>query len=126
MVILIRTFDFLKWILPKAERFPKLYRNSVTHRLKGAALDFQEALFMAQSFDGQIRLRHLRQADAHLSMVRLYLRLALEWGWFNRGQYAHVSRMVAELGKLLGGWIRATLNEIAREKKPGATQKRKS
>ena len=126
MVILTRTFDFLKWLLPQVERFPKLYRSSVTQRLKAAALDFQEALFLAQSFDGQIRLRHLRQADAHLSMVRLYLRLALAWGWLNRGQYAHVSRLVAELGKLLGGWTRATQTEIAQEKARESAKKRRS
>ena len=56
----------------------------------------------------KIRLRHLRQADAHLNKVRLYLRLAHQWGWLSAGQYEHVSRMVAEIGRLLGGWIKQT------------------
>lgn len=108
MVIFSRTYDLLGWLLPKAEHFPKLYRSTVTQRLMDAVLDFQEALYEAQAFDGKIRLRHLRQADAHLNKVRLYLRLTQQWGWLSLGQYEHAGRMVAEIGRLLGGWIRDT------------------
>jgi hypothetical protein len=108
MVILTRTYDLLNWLLPKSERFPKLYRSTVTQRLMNAALDLQESLLEAQAYRDKIRLRHLRAADVHLSKLRLYLRLAQQWGWLSPGQYEHVSRMVAEIGNLLGGWIRQT------------------
>jgi hypothetical protein len=71
-------------------------------------LDFQESLLEALSYQGKIRLRHLRQADVHLNKVRLYLRLVHQWGWLSLGQYEHVSQMVAEIGRLLGGWIKQT------------------
>lgn len=108
MIILTRTFDLLTWLLPKSERFPKVYRYTVTQRMMDAALDFQEALFDAQSQGGTTRKKHLRAADAHLNKLRLYLRLAHHWGWFNDGQYRHVSLMVAEVGRLLGGWLQAS------------------
>ena len=106
MVIFTRTFDLLDWLLPKSERFPKIYRGTVTQRLMGSALDFQEALFEAQVNSDKIRLRHLRRADADLNKVRLYLRLVHHWGWLSPGQYEHASRLVAEIGRLLGGWIK--------------------
>lgn len=108
MVIFTRTYDLLHWLLPKSEHFPKLYRSTVTQRLMEAILNFQEALLEAGAYRDKIRLRHLRAADVHLNKVRLYLRLAHQWGWLNAGQYEHVSRMVAEIGRLLGGWIRQT------------------
>lgn len=108
MIILTRTFDLLAWLLPKSARFPKVYRMTITHRLMNAALDFQEALFDAISQGGTTRRKHLRSADAHLNKLRLYLRLAHQWNWLNDGQYRHVSLMVAEIGRLLGGWIKAT------------------
>lgn len=107
MIILTRVYDLLAWLLPKSERFPKTYRLTVTQRLMNAALDFQEALFDAISQGGSTRQKHLRAADAHLNKLRLYLRLAHQWGWFNDGQYRHVSEMVAEIGRLLGGWLNA-------------------
>lgn len=105
MVIFTRTYDLLNWLLPKADRFPKLYRSTVTQRLLEATLNFQESLLAAQAYREKIRLRHLKEADVHLSKVRLYLRLVHDWGWLSRGQYEHVSGMVAEIGRLLGGWI---------------------
>lgn len=108
MVILVRTLDLLKWILPRTERFPRFYRPSVTQRLHDAVLDFQETLYEANARTGRARLEHLTAADAHLNKVRLYLRLAHDWDWLTAGQYEHVSRMVAEIGRLLGGWVKQT------------------
>jgi hypothetical protein len=83
-----------------------VYRRTVVQRMMDAALDFQEALYDAQSQGGSTRRRHLRAADAALNKLRLYLRLAHRWHWLNHGQYRHVSAMVAELGRLLGGWMK--------------------
>lgn len=108
MIILTRTFDLLTWLLPQAEKFPKSQRFVVTQRLTGAALDFQEALFDANAHSGADRLFYLTQASAHLDKLRLYLRLAMQWNWLTAGQYQHVSAMIAEIGRLLGGWIKQT------------------
>ena len=106
MIIFSRTFDLLDWLLPKAERFPRIYHTTVTQRLMDAALDLQESLFEAQCCRGPKRVEALRKGDAALTKLRLYLRLAHHWRWLSGGQYEHVSRMVAELGRLLGGWLK--------------------
>ena len=107
MVIYTRTFDLLEWLLPKSERFPRAYRSTVTQRLMDAALDLQEALIRAEPRRGRSRLAALRDADDALGRLRIYLRLAHRWRWLSDGQYAHVGAMVAEIGRLLGGWLRA-------------------
>ena len=104
LVIFTHTYDLLTWLLPHCERFPRAQRFVVTHRLQGAALDFQEALVDANAHRGEARRQHLQRADAALNKLRLYLRLA--WQWLSSGQYEHVSRLVADIGRLLGGWIR--------------------
>ena len=108
MIILTRTFDLLTWRLPHVESFPRAQRFFVTQRLVDAALDFQEALFEANARMGKGRLIHLEAADAHLNKLRLYLRLAHQWRWSSSGQYQHVSGMIAEIGRLLGGWLKQT------------------
>jgi hypothetical protein len=107
MVIFVRTFDLLEWLLPKSERFPRAYRSTATQRLMDAALDLQEALVEAQARQGRSRVSALRSADAALGRLRIYLRLARRWRWLSDGQYAHASAMVAEIGRLLGGWLRS-------------------
>ena len=78
----------------------------VTKRLTDAVLDFQEALFDANAHRSVERYAYLQQADAHLDKVRLYLRLAYQWQWLTVGQYEHVSAMIEEIGRLLGGWMK--------------------
>jgi hypothetical protein len=106
MVIFTRCFDLLAWLMPKAETFPRAHRFTVTQRLMSAALDLQEALIEAQSQRGTQRLVALRAADSRVARLRLYLRLVHHWRWLSTGQYGHVSEMVAEIGRLLGGWLR--------------------
>jgi hypothetical protein len=107
LVLLTRTFDLLDWLMPKTETFPKAYRYNVTRHLGDAVLDFQEKLFLARKQRGVQRRQLLLECDAHLDTVRLYLRLAHRWQWLNNGQYEHVSRLVAEIGRLLGGWLKS-------------------
>ena len=107
MVIFTRTFDFLDWLLPITNNFPRAHRHSFTRRLLDAAFDLRERLEMANLRRGQARLAQLRLADEALSKVRVYLRLAVRWRWLNDGQYHHAAAMVAEIGRLLGGWIKS-------------------
>ena len=106
MVIFTKTLQMLQWLLPQCEKFPKTQRFVLTKRVQDAALDFQEALFLANAHTGRARLDHLQTADANLNKLRLYLRLVHEWGWLPSGPYAHASGQVAEIGRLLGGWLR--------------------
>ena len=108
MPIFVRTFDFLSWLLPATNHFPRAHRHSFTQRLLGAAFDLREYLEEANLRARGARLERLIRADEALGKIRLYLRLALRWGWLSGGQYEHVSRMVVEIGRLLGGWQKVT------------------
>lgn len=74
----------------------------------GAALDLQDALIKAEVSRGRQRYIDLCSADAHLSRLRVYLRLVHKWHWLSHGQYEHVSKMLLEIGRLLGGWIKSS------------------
>ncbi len=106
--IFTRTFDFLTWLLPVTNHFPRAHRHTFTHRLLNAAFDLREHLEAANHRSGAERRKRLRAADEALDRIRLYVRLAARWKWLSEGQYNHVSRMVKELGDLLGGWIKQT------------------
>lgn len=114
LVVHARVYDLLDWLLPKGQRFPRPYRDTVTARLMNAALDLAEALLTAQSQRGHQRLISLREADACLNRLRVYLRLVHQWQWLSHGQHEHASAMVAEIGRLVGGWIKQTAAAVAR------------
>lgn len=109
MVLFTRTFDFITWLLPVTNNFPRSQRFTVTKRLLDAVLDFQELIIEANNCRGKARLAKIEQADTALDKVRLYLRLSARWEWLKPGQYRHGASMVAEIGRLLGGWKRSTV-----------------
>lgn len=111
--IFTRTFDFITWLLPLTNNFPRSQRFTITKRLLDAALNFQERITEANNLWGRARQERLRQADAELDKVRLYLRLAQQWEWLTLGQYRHAAGMVAEIGRLLGGWHKVTAQSIS-------------
>jgi len=77
------------------------------------AMDLQDALIAAECSQGISRATALRRADVHLGRLRTYLRLVHQWAWLSDGQYEHVCKMIAEIGKLLGGWIKVSGNATA-------------
>lgn len=108
-----KTYDFLAWLTPMTNHFPRSHRGTTTRRLFDAAYDFLEHIVEANNLRGQTRLQSLTAASAALDKVRIYLRLAHHWRWMSQGQYEHASRLVAELGRLLGGWQNATRQHLA-------------
>ncbi len=108
MPIFTRTFDFLSWLLPATNHFPRAHRHTLTRRLLDAAFDLRERLEEANQRKGKERLQCLSLADEALAHIRVYLRLAMRWSWLSDGQYEHVSKMVVEIGRLLGGWRKVT------------------
>jgi hypothetical protein len=98
----------LTWLLPASNNFPRAHRLTFTRRLLDAAFDLREHLEAANHLQGRERLARLRAADESLDRVRLYVRLAARWQWLSVGQYHHVAEMVAEIGRLLGGWQKVT------------------
>jgi hypothetical protein len=109
MVIFTRTFDFITWLLPMTNHFPRAHRHTFTQRLLDAAFDLRERLEVANLRKGRARAEQLQLADEALARVRVYLRLAHHWQWLSSGQYGHAATMVAEIGRLLGGWQKSVV-----------------
>ena len=85
MPLFVRTLDFVTWLMPVTNHFPRSQRFLVTQRLLDAALDFQEAIIGANHCRGEQRLARLQQADELLDLVRFYLRLTTRWQWLKPG-----------------------------------------
>lgn len=114
MPIFTKSYDFLAWLVPLTNHFPRAHRLTVTRRLIDSALNFLECAVAANSLRGGERLAQLTLAETQLDKARFYMRLAHHWRWINGGQYEHGSRMLAEMGRLLGGWQKITRQQLAR------------
>ena len=73
--------------------------------LQRTAFRFYERLIAAAKSD--VPLPALRQADVDLTALRFYVRLSRDFHLISIDQYAHASERLAEVGRLLGGWIKS-------------------
>jgi hypothetical protein len=104
--IFSRTYDFLLWFLPQAIKFPRAYRFTLAERAQRHALDLQETLIAAGLRRGPERLTHLRKADSQLAQLRHTIRLCKDMDLITLPQYEHAAEHLAEIGRLLGGWMK--------------------
>lgn len=102
--IFSKTYDLLLWLMPATTKFPREQRFVLAKAVQETALRFQERLIEAGVGRGRTRTRALAQADVELTKLRFYLRLCKDLRLFKLNQYRHVAEMVAEAGRLLGGW----------------------
>ena len=107
--IFTRTYDLLRWLLPETVKFPRQQRFVLAEALQRAALQFQEQIIDAAYAAEPLPL--LRQADVTLTKLRTYLRLSRDLELLKFNQYEHASRLVDEVGRLLGGWINSILKQ---------------
>jgi len=103
--IFSKTYDFLLWLLQHTEKFPKSERFRLARRLEDTCYELYELL---------IQGAHTRQprpllegGDLLLDKLRLYLRLGHDRRLFDSRQYEFASNSLIEIGRLLGGWIKA-------------------
>lgn len=105
--IFARTYDLLRWLIPQTIKFPRQQRFVLAEAVQRTALQFQEQIIEA-AYAEQPKPA-LRAADVTLTKLRTYLRLCRDLELLSFGQYEHVARMVDEIGRLLGGWVRSIL-----------------
>jgi len=98
--LFVGAYDLHGWLLDRIEqthRYPEV-GEALLHHSRGLL----ETLTLALS--GFDREERLVQADEHAALLRAHLRLATDKGLLADHQLLHASRMVADLGRQIGGW----------------------
>lgn len=104
--VFTRTYDLLTWLIPQVGKFPRVHRFGLGERIQRLALDFQDTLVAAGKSKGEPRMEFLKTADIRLEQLRLWVRFSRDNQLITIRQYEHVIRMMAEVGRLLGAWLK--------------------
>jgi len=105
--IFSRTYDLVLWVVPQVNKFPRVHRFGVGERVIRYTLDFQETLIKA-GLSKKERLKLLDEADVQLALLRQHVRLCKDLDIIKLNQYEHASKLLVEIGRLLGGWKKST------------------
>ena len=116
--IYIQTHDMLNWLVPHLEHWPRPQRFFLARQVLESATQFYRLLLHARKVQGENRCQALLDADVELEVLKALLRLGQERQYMSIGQYEHVSAMLMEIGRQLGGWRASTEKKLARSQKP--------
>ena len=95
-------YQFLLWLVPAVERFPRRQKFLLGDRIQTTALDVLEHLIEA-TYTRQ-RDAHLVRANLGIEKLRILVRLAHALGCLDRRRYEHAARTLDETGRRIGAW----------------------
>lgn len=104
-IALEKCYQFLLWLVPAVEKFPKSQKFLLGDRIQNLALDVQENLIEATYSKNPVP--HLAAANLRLEKLRYLFRLALDLKHLDPRRYEFAARALDEIGRMVGGWMKA-------------------
>jgi 23S rRNA-intervening sequence protein len=98
-------FQFVVWLIPTLEKFPRSQKFLLGDRIQTTALDVLEELIEATY--SKARERSLGEANLGIEKLRFMFRVCVELRFLNFRRYEHAARSLDEIGRMIGGWIKA-------------------
>lgn len=105
--------ELLLWMIPQIDKLPRIRRFTLGERLESVLLEVLE-LAVEAAFTHHKR-GALERANLRLETARHLWRLAFELQAVAGKPYEHGARLMDELGRQLGGWLKSV---AARERRP--------
>ena len=114
-VAVIAAYDLWLWIDARLVDFPVWTRHALGRRLGDTAIDVLEGLTAATYARRGSRdsIAALARANQRLALLRLLLRGARDRRYLSVSQHEHTIERTAELGRMIGGWLRAAAKDPA-------------
>ena len=100
-----KTYDFVKWLIPKTQQFPKSQRFTMAQRIDSLALEILELVIDANERWDKTETIH--RALVKKQKLQSLIRLSRDLTFLDFRAYEHASKRLVEVGRLLGGWKRS-------------------
>ena len=107
MPILHKVFDFYKLFNQHLQLFPKRNRLTLGRKIDSLILEIIELIFLALNSEKKEKTIILRKASLKIDLLKIVIRLAKETKALDNKKYILLQKELQEIGKMLGGWIRA-------------------
>lgn len=101
-----KAYQFVLWLIPAVEKFPRSQKFLLGDRIQSAALDVVTGLVEATY--SRNRLPILRTVNLKLETLRVLLRLTTDLKLLDLRRYEYAARSIDEIGRLVGGWMKAS------------------
>jgi hypothetical protein len=104
--VLTRTDDFIKWFLPKIEKFPRNYKFLFGDRLVEIQFDVLENLI--EAYYRKEKIANLRAANIGVEKLLHLLQISTEMRLLSFDQLEYATRSLNQIGSMIGGKLLKT------------------
>ena len=105
--IINKSYDLYKGSIEINEKLRKRWKYGLGLSLETSVLDCLENLIMAKNAPKPLKAGYLIKAMSKLEITLFKLRLMLELGLANETKIFQLQAKLAEIGRMLGGWLKA-------------------
>lgn len=107
LLIYTKMVDFLVWLFPILNTFPKNQRLTVCQHISGSALDCMRLIVSARNARSPRKKASLLfELNVELEVLRKLISVAHDIGFLNTKRTENGMNQLLELGKMCGGWIK--------------------
>lgn len=103
-----KVYDLYKVFHSYRKTVPKQDRHTLWQRADIIILDLLEILITAINLPKNHKLPFLEKASSKLTIIRILFRLSYETKVIDNRRYLTLQEYINEIGKMLGGWIKAS------------------
>lgn len=107
MPIIVRMYDVYKHVIGVTMKLPKRWNYSLGISIEQSILECLEELIMAKNAPKPLKAAYLIKASGHLEVITLKMRLLLENKLANETKIFQIQALLAEVGRMLGGWLKS-------------------
>ena len=104
--IFTKTYEFYRQLTAIIPSFPKTKRYTLGQRLDNITLDIFELLFSIPASSNKLLV--LQKFSVKLDLLKVLIRLSKDSQVLSNNNYLKLQEILQEIGKMLGGWIKAS------------------
>ena len=109
LVVYVKTEELLYKVYPSLVNYPKSEKFSLCESIKQNFFAMLKFISLGNSVKSK-RFTFLQEADGHLQVLKVLMKLSKQRKYISRGFYEDVDLRLTEINKLLSGYIKSSRN----------------
>lgn len=111
LLIYQKYVDLIQYAYELLKKYPKAEKYAMTAHIKESMFAALKTILRANKIyrNPQVRVDMLNTLDAELHVQKVLVRLSHQQRYINNNNYLEWSKRLDEIGRLVGGWIKATV-----------------
>lgn len=111
--IFAKTYELYKIFYEYLLTFPKKDRYTLGQKCEIRLLNLLESIIVSGNLSKQEKFPFLKQASLNLDILKILFRLGKDLKVIDNKKYLVLETHLQEIGRMLGGWIKTTVNNGA-------------